>query len=277
MNLRAGIYVRISLDRQGKRAGVERQIADCRRLCESEGWSVVSTYEDNDRSAFSGRQRPEYERLLRDVASEELDVVVAWHSDRLWRDVMEQQAFLVLGRQSSLKLVATPGQRFDPGDADDSFMSTVIAAVAQKESADKSRRMTRKQVEKAERGEFHGGARAYGHTADRKAVVTSEAKVIREAARRVLRGESVRSVTLDLNRRGIKTARGGTWRQDVLSDLLQQPRLAGLREYHGEVVGQAAWPRILDRDTHERLQALFRSRKLGPRTRAVQKHLLTGE
>src|SRR4051794_8199741 len=52
--LRAAIYVRISDDPTGLRAGVERQLADSLTLAEREAWQVVGTYEDNDRSAYSG-------------------------------------------------------------------------------------------------------------------------------------------------------------------------------------------------------------------------------
>lgn len=49
--VRAAVYVRISLDRSGKRAGVERQRADCENLCIRRGWTVVEVFEDNSVSA----------------------------------------------------------------------------------------------------------------------------------------------------------------------------------------------------------------------------------
>jgi DNA invertase Pin-like site-specific DNA recombinase len=274
--MRAAIYTRISLDKQGKRAGVERQLADCEALCQARRWQIVDSYEDNDRSAYNGRERPEYQRLVASVAAGDVDVVVAWHSDRLWRSVLEQQSFLGIGRNASLKLVATPGADFDPADADDAFMSTMLTAVAQKESADKSRRMARRQEEKADKGEFHGGPRAFGHNPDRTREVKREADAIRDAAKRILQGESFRSVMLSWNARGLKTPRGGVWRADTFNSLIAQPRLAGLRDHHGVVVGKATWPAIIDVKTHERLVAIIERRKRGPKVRPARKHLLTG-
>lgn len=274
--MRAAIYTRISLDRQGKRAGVERQLDDCRALCRSRRWKVVGTFEDNDRSAYSGRARPEYQALVAAVAGGDVDVVVAAHSDRLWRSVVEQQAFLGIARDAGLRLVATPGQDFDPASADDEFMSTIQAAIARRESAGTARRMARRQLEKAQRGEFHGGARAFGHTKDRSRVVAREADAIRDAAQRVLAGESFRSVMLDWNKRGIRTPRGNEWRHDTFTSLLRQARLAGLREHHGEVVGPATWPAILDTETHEQLARIIDGRRRGPKGRPARKHLLTG-
>src|SRR5262245_16940119 len=139
--VRAAVYVRISLDRDGQRSGVERQRTDCEALCVRRGWELVEVFEDNSISAYGGARRPAYDRLGGAVACGEGDVVVAWHTDRLWRNVVEQQTFLSIGRDAGLQLVATPQTEVDPADADDDFLSTILAAAAQKESADKSRRM----------------------------------------------------------------------------------------------------------------------------------------
>jgi hypothetical protein len=39
--------------------------------------------------------------------------------------------------------------------------------------------------------------------------------------------------------------------------MLISARIAGLREHNGEVVGDAAWPAIIDRATHDRLVGLL--------------------
>ena len=89
-----------------------------------------------------------------------------------------------------------------------------------------------------------------------------EAAAIRAAARRVLAGETLSAVVEEWNRVGLKTAGGGPWRVNSLSNLLLQPRLV-------------AAPAILDEDTRARLVALHSSRRKGPR-RATRRYLLTG-
>jgi site-specific DNA recombinase len=39
--LRAGIYARISSDRDGDNLAISRQLADCEQLAEQKGWQVV--------------------------------------------------------------------------------------------------------------------------------------------------------------------------------------------------------------------------------------------
>ena len=71
---RVGIYARISLDRRDGE-GAARQLADCRELAKSRGWTDIAEYVDNDISAYSGRRRPEYERLLDDLRAKRLSAV----------------------------------------------------------------------------------------------------------------------------------------------------------------------------------------------------------
>ena len=42
--------------------------------------------------------------------------------------------------------------------------------------------------------------------------------------------------------------------------MLVSPRIAGLREHNGEVAGEAMWPAIIDRATHDRLVGLLGDR-----------------
>ncbi|MFH2071417.1 MAG: recombinase family protein, partial [Actinomycetota bacterium] len=82
---RAGIYLRISSDPEGLRLGVQRQFEDCERICAQHGWEVTDVYEDNDRSAYRGKPRPEYERMLDDLRSGRINAVAVYAQDRLTR------------------------------------------------------------------------------------------------------------------------------------------------------------------------------------------------
>lgn len=117
------------------------------------------------------------------------------------------------------------------------------------------------------------GPRGYGHTQDRRALVEPEAEAIRDAARRVLAGETLSSVVQDWNRRGMLSTTGGPWRVNSLSALLIQPRLAGLHLNGGGAPVQK-WPAIIDTVTHERLVALRSSR--GMQRRPPRRSLLNG-
>jgi site-specific DNA recombinase len=85
-----------------------------------------------------------------------------------------------------------------------------------------------------------------------------EAAVIREAASRVLAGETPNSIARDLSRRGITAADGsGAFYTRRLKRILVNPRITGLRAYKGEVIRDATWPAILPRETWEAVRAIL--------------------
>lgn len=137
------------------------------------------------------------------------------------------------------------------------------------------KRVRRKKDELAMAGKpSGGGARPFGFEPGGLTIRETEAEIIRELAGRVLAGESLGSLAADLDRRGIRTVSGRSWLPNVLRGMLLAPRVAGLRQHRGEVVGPVAWDPVLDRRTWEELQALF----LTPSRRRVGagRRLLTG-
>ncbi|MFH1330853.1 MAG: recombinase family protein [Actinomycetota bacterium] len=251
---RAGIYLRISSDPEETRLGVIRQLEDCRARCDANGWLVVDVYEDNDRSAYKGKPRAEYRRMLGDVESGRIDAVVVWAQDRLTRHPRELEEFFdIIDRVGDVALVTISGDR-DLSDPGDLMMARVEGAFAAKESADKAARHRRKALELAEAGKVGGGgARPFGFEADRVTVREPEAVLIREAAERLLAGDSQGSVLRDWEAKGVTTPTGGRWRYSTFRRMMQRPRLAGLREHQGEVIGPAEWGAIITPETHERL------------------------
>ncbi len=65
-------------------------------MAERRGWTIVDTYDDNDVSAYSGKRRPQYERLLADVQSGQVSGIVAWHPARLHRSPVELEHFITV-------------------------------------------------------------------------------------------------------------------------------------------------------------------------------------
>jgi len=142
--VRAGIYTRISWDPDGQRAGVERQRLDCEALCGDRGWEIAQYFEDNDRSAYSGKRRPAYECLLAAVEERRLDAVVTWHNDRLHRSPRELESFIDLVERSGVRVAVVTGGDYDLTTPEGRFTARIVGAVARKESEDRSRRVRRK-------------------------------------------------------------------------------------------------------------------------------------
>ncbi len=276
--MRAAIYCRISRDNEGRELGVTRQHQDCRREAERRGWTVGDLYVDNDLSAYSGKPRPEYRRMLDDVQAGTVGAIVAWHPDRLHRSVRELEDFIDVVAQTGATVATCTAGDYDLSTPDGMFTARILGSVARKESDDKSRRLRRKHLELAEAGKLSGGGhRPFGFEPDRLTVRQAEANLIREAAARILAGESVRGIAADWNATGVSTVTGRPWTQHVLKRLLTSPRVAGLREHRGAVAATAEWPAIVDRSTWDRVRAILNDpRRRTNDGRTARRYLLTG-
>lgn len=76
------VYARVSPDCSREELGVRRQLEDGRAEAERRGWTVAEEYVDDDLSAYSGKKRPAYERMLTDLADGRRGGVIVWHMDR---------------------------------------------------------------------------------------------------------------------------------------------------------------------------------------------------
>jgi DNA invertase Pin-like site-specific DNA recombinase len=94
MSKKAGVYVRVSSERQANEVSPGEQEKDCRAYCESSGWPVAKVYRDTKRYRVGKRlveptatraDRPGLKEMLKDAYAGHIDVIVAWREDRLYR------------------------------------------------------------------------------------------------------------------------------------------------------------------------------------------------
>lgn len=273
---KAAIYARISRDRYDTALGVDRQKRLCRKLVTERGWTVVDTYVDNDVSATGRRPRPEYERLKADLAACTFDVIIALDSDRLLRRPLELEHLLELCEDHGVRVVYSSGG-FDTATGEGVMEARIRAAVDAEEVAKLKKRVKRKAEELAANGQPNGGERPFGYDKGGLVIRESEAEHIRDAAARIIAGESARSIVRDWNANGITTSRGGTWAQSCLRRVLISGRIAGRRFHCGEDVADAVWPAVVDLATWNRVRAVFLDpARLKNNGAMARRYLLTG-
>lgn len=259
MAVSAAIYARISEDTQGTGLGVARQEADCRKLAESLGWQVANVYSDNDISAFSGKLRPAYRRLLADLGAGTVDGLIVWHPDRLHRSPLELEEFITLVEATGAHVQSVTAGERDLATPTGRLHARIEGAVARHESEHKSERIRRKHLELAENGLVSGGGRRpFGYESDRVTLRPEEAAHILQAVGDVLAGASVRGIAKRWNDAGIGTVTGAIWSPTTVKRLLCSGRIAGQREHHGQVTAVASWPAIISPAESTRLRALLR-------------------
>jgi DNA invertase Pin-like site-specific DNA recombinase len=287
---RAAIYCRISSDQFGTELGVTRQREDGETLCRQRGWNIVDAFVDNDVSATKGVHRQRYEEMLQAVEGGLVDVVVVWHLSRLWRNSRQRAEGIERLKARGIEIVSVKGPSLDLSSAYGRGMAEIMGAFDTMESEIKSERMIREAQQAAEDGKARrGGTRPFGYAQDRVTVIEEEAAVVREAAHRVLSGESLRSVVADLNGRSVLTPRGNRWTTQGLRQILASARISGRREYRptnsyagsarpllGEITAVAEWPGIITVEQSDRLRALLTDKSRRTVPAQARKTMLTG-
>ncbi len=276
MTRRAGIYVRISEDRTGGGLGVERQEQDCRALADRLGWQVVGTYVDNDVSAFSGKARPEYARLLADLDDGRIDAVLVWHTDRLHRSPLELEAFVAVAERRKVMTQTVTAGELDLSTPSGRMVARILGSVARQEVEHKAERTRRAHLQAAQAGKWRGGARPFGFESDGVSIRDDEAAEVRRLYAAVLDGQTLGMLSRDLNDRGITSTTGKPWEFTTLRQMLLKPRNAGLSVYQGEVLGLGRWPALVPEPTWRAVVDLLRDP--ARRTSATNAHrwLLAG-
>jgi len=304
------IYDRVSQDRRGDQASVESQEIRNRTACDEHGWRVGGVYEDNDRSAsrFARKPRPDWDRLLADIAARRGDLLVMWESSRGDRKAGEWMHFLDLCRDVGMLIHITSHERtYDPRIPRDWKTLAEDGVGNAYESELTALRVQRDMARHASTGKPHGKL-LYGYRREydpatgklQRQVIDERprlaiaggcvgaglfsiewytaAGIVRECASRVVAGWSLYEIARDLNRRGIPTPRRspGGWQPSQVRDMVTNPGYIGRRIHRGKDIGPAKWPAILE----EGVFAVCVNKLTDPARRDQRdtaiKHLLSG-
>jgi len=297
--LDAAVYGRISEDDDLKGEGVNEQLslgvlraeADPRWRLAGASWpasATPGTFRDDDISAYSGKPRPGYEALMREVVAGRVKVIIVRHLDRLWRDDVEAAQGRKTLRQHRVTVVEYRGSTYDMWTASGQHMARTMGGNATFESDIKSERIREASERRAKEGRMngvcpYGWRREYERTATGRIIDSREvedpeaAAIVREICHRLLAGDTLHGVTDDLNARGVrppgadfqfkKKARaanneaGLKWGKTSVKKLALRESNAGLRVFHrgqdDERVMPGTWPALITVEEHERLKALL--------------------
>jgi site-specific DNA recombinase len=221
----------------------ERQREIITAAAGARGSGVVSWAEDLDVSATKVHpfKRPALARHLE--VPESFDEIIVWRIDRIARKVADF-ADLIRWCEKHGKGLVSASESFDLTTPMGKAMAYLIAIFAEMEGDAIRQRVISSRQELRQQGRFAGGAVPYGYRAIRNPdgpgqVLVPDpdtAPVAREAARRIIAGDSLNAVCAVFNDRGIPAPKGGRWRGDSLGYLLKSPALTGTTALGGTTV-----------------------------------------
>jgi site-specific DNA recombinase len=293
LQVRALILARVSHDSSGVGRSVEEQVAEGIEWAQREQWDVVHIIrETGSASRYSQRRtRPEWDEALDWVQSGRIDVLITWEASRATRDLSGFAQLRDTCAKHGVKW-GYGGTVYDLQQRSDRLRAGIDAILAEDEVHRTSERIKRSVRFNAAAGRPHG-KNLYGYrrryNPETKELIAVEidpleASVVREAAERIIDGESLYSIAVKFNKRGVSPRRPKRkehrqregWTGVAVKQMLTTPGYAGLRTHNGEIVADAMWPAIIPHEMWLRVQAILKDRSRPRYGGFVVANLLSG-
>ena len=255
--LRVGQYLRVSKDRTKRGISVDQQRDDNEAVAADEGWKIVETYIDNDRSAsrYATRVREDFPRLIADLRLGRLDVLILWESSRGSRQVEEWIEMINLATTRGTRFYITTHERiYDPA-IDRDRKALLEDAIDSEYEASKTRtRILRSANATAQKGKPwgrcpYGYKRIYDYTSSKRQLKQvpnpDEAEVVKRIYKDLNRGVPLAALARALNADGIRPREAPKWVAPLVRDIALREAYIGKRFYKGALIN-GTWDAIID-------------------------------
>ena len=285
--MRAAAYVRLSIMTEETNSP-DTQFSDIKRFINAHGWTFEETeavidqskgakiaggdlFVDLGISGSKGKFRPGYEALLKEL--DNYDRVVVWKIDRLTRRLSELGTVLDLFGKKKVVLVGV-SDGVDTGTASGRTTAEILGTIAGAEARNTADRVNAAQQTMLRNGKWRGGPAPYGYRLKQLGrgkgttleIDPSQAKHMKFAIERFLKGDSIPTICAALNAKGVKSVFGNPWSHPALRRLIGSPVMAGFQVWKKEIVVDSngmpvrPYPGIIDLETYNRLQETIKKR-----------------
>lgn len=268
------IYARYSSDNQ-REESIEGQIRENTAYANKNGIDIVGTYIDRAYSAKTDN-RPEFQKMIKDSAKKNFDVVIVWKLDRFSRNRYDSAKYKAMLKKNNVRVISAT-EAISEG-AEGIILEAVLEGMAEYYSADLAEKVSRGMTENALKCRFNGGTVPFGYKIDEEQhyqIEPSQAPLVEEMFRRYAGGDSITDIIEDLNARGIRTSKGNRFNKSSLSRIFSNRRYIGEYSYKGVVVPDAI-PTIVSKDLFDRAALRMTQNKHATgKAKASERYLLT--
>ena len=271
----AAIYARYSSSAQND-ASIEQQVEECRQYAALHQLTVVAVYEDR---AISGRsdKRPGFQKMLRAADRHEFQVLVAYKSNRISRNMQSALTYEQRLSNAGVRVVYCKEEFGD--NATGRFMLRTMMNMNQFYSENMSEDIRRGMLDSAKKGKVVGSI-PFGYRKSTEGTFEIDepaAAIVQEIYSRYLAGDTLADIRRDLNARGLKTKRGQPWSKNSFRTILTNEKYTGIIIF-GDLRIEDAMPVIIDRATFALAQKKMAGEKaVRKRHNGNDDYILTGK
>ncbi|WP_433224481.1 recombinase family protein [Microtetraspora malaysiensis] len=226
---RAVAYIRVSKARE-KMISPENQLHEITSYAKRNRIEIVEVVSDLDLSGreFGKRSIP---TIMDGIKSSRWSTVLVWKWSRWGRNFLESRLYLAAAEEIGGTVCAVT-EDFDTSTSAGKFSRDQMLLIAELQSNQLADTWKETHENRRRRGLPHTSAPRLGYVYDRAAGLyrpdPETAPLLADAYERFARGESMRSITFDLNARGHRTTKGGLFTPTSLGRALDTGFAAGL-------------------------------------------------
>lgn len=256
---RAALYIRVStLDQAREGYSLEAQEKSLRKYSTEKGYEVIELYADRGISGKDIDHRPDLRRLLEDVKSDRLDIVIFWALSRFTRSVSDLYNIMQIMEQYNVAL-ASYTEPFDTTTPIGRAMIGIVGVFAQLE-----RELTGERVSAAMAVRASHGKRTchevLGYDLDGKdslKINPWEAEYVRYVYSTYLKVRNLSNVAALCRALGYRGKRGKEPTAYTVAVILTRPIYAGYNLFKGQLY-KGNHPPIVSIDTYNRVQQILK-------------------
>lgn len=272
-SLRYVMYLRKSTEDEGRQIrSIGDQERDCRDLANRLGLNVVGVIKE-EKSAKKPEHRPLFKEMIKRIRSKEFDAVLAWHPDRLARNMIDAGKIIHMLDTNVIKDIRFVSHQFS-NDANGKMLLGMLFVFSKHYSDDLSSKVTRG-VRGNLRDYKSGGTPKHGYIRDDDGIYRPDGKnfeIIQRAWQMRADGEHIQVICDYINEQGYqkffkKDNKGHQifrMTDSVLSNLFRDTFYYGELVQSDQVVDLVAAPvpfePMIDRDTYFRVQEYGKSK-----------------
>lgn len=242
----AVIYARYSSHAQ-REESIEQQVAACEEYATANNLEVINIYADK---AVTGKtdKRPEFQKMIRHSEKRQFQVVIAYKSNRMARNMLQALAYEDKLAKFGVRVVYVKEEFGD--NAAGRFALRTMMNVNQFYSENMAEDIKRGLNDNAMNCLVTNGGLPLGYKRGEDGkyeLVESEAAVVQEIFSRFACGDTFADIAADLNARGIKTSRGSRWSKNSFHSIIKNERYIGIYIY-GDVRIEGGVPQIIGKE-----------------------------
>lgn len=268
------IYARYSSDNQ-REESIDGQLRECRAFAEKNDIQIMDVYIDRALSAKTDN-RPDFQRMVKDSAKGNFEVVLVWKLDRFARNRYDSAHYKTILRKNGVKVVSAT-EHISQG-AEGILLESMLEGMAEYYSAELAEKVKRGMTENALKCKYNGGTLPVGYTVDENKFYQLDpvvAPIVADAFRHYAEGSSMREVVDELNIRGVRNTRGGKISINNVTNMLHNRKYMGEYKFDDVVVPNGV-PVIISEELFERVQERMAKNKKAPaKHKAEDEYLLT--